>query len=130
MLHLNNRRCLLGVCFAAFLATVVLFTADKPLAGGTPAVDPDPRIRFAYDQIMDFGIAVVKDAAGKAINNKLTYAVNGSTNSTIVQIDKKVMQFGGPAGKWLEKDVKAGAASRSVWAVGGVRFIQILEVVP
>lgn len=109
--------------------------AVLPLSGALPAqppaaVDPEPRLSFRFGQNMRFGLTVLKDGTGKAVNKRLTYSGDGDTNSTVLKIDDKVIEFGGPAGKWLEKDVKFSNGSKSVWAVDGIHVSQILEIVP
>jgi len=95
-------------------------------------VDPRPRVLWQYGPGMRFGITATE--TGK----RLTYAVNGSTNQTLLRVNGQEGEFGGPAGKFFERDAKlppnAGAksyaGSRSVWVSGKIVYTQILELVP
>jgi hypothetical protein len=115
--------CLLGVAWSAAPGT-------QPAPTGAAPVDPEPHLSFHFDSNMRFGLVVLKDAAGKAINKRLTYATDGATNSTVVRIDGKDVEFGGPAGKWLEKASAFTNGSKSIWATAGVQVSQSLEIVP
>lgn len=107
------------------------WSQDKKAQGGEPVpVDADPRLAFQYGKNMRFGLTLLKDAAGKIVNKKLTYSADGETNSTVVRIDGKDFEFGGPAGDWLEKNTKVGNGSKSVWKIDKVEIAQILEIVP
>jgi hypothetical protein len=104
-------------------------TAGRAQPSADP-IDPDPRLAFRLGANRRFGLTVLKDAAGKAVNKRLTYSVDGSTNSTVVRIDGKDVEFGSAAGKWLAPDAKLADGVKSVWAVGNIHVTQILEIVP
>ena len=99
---------------------------DEPEA----EIVPEPRLAFRYGPNMRFGITVLKDAAGRAVNKKLTYDADGLTNHAMVRIDGVDVEFGGGAGKWLTRDVKDGNVSKSVWTTRGIEIAQIIEIVP
>ena len=88
------------------------------------AIDPEPRLAVRYGPNMRFGITVLKDAAGNAVNKKLTYDAIGGTNHAMVRIDGLDLEFGGPGGQWRDRDVRAGNSSRSVWVAQGIEIAQ------
>jgi hypothetical protein len=106
------------------------FTPSQP--AGESAVDKKPRVFWQYGTGMRFGITAVET------KKLLTYAPNGETNQTMVRVNNSVFEFGGNAGKFLERDVKLPASatgktfggSKSTWAAGKLVFTQILELVP
>jgi hypothetical protein len=95
-------------------------------------VDRRPRVQWQYGPNMRFGIA--------AIDTKklLTYAADGNTNQTWLRVNGEEGEFGGRAGRFLEKDTrlppeadqKTFGGSKSVWLSGKILFTQILELVP
>jgi hypothetical protein len=87
----------------------------------------DPYLKFNYGGDMNFGVSVLKDPAGKAVNKLLTYSSSGSTNNSLVRIEGKDQPL---TGKWTVRDKKDGNASTSVWADQGIEISQILEVRP
>src|SRR5262249_43167513 len=115
---------------------------DEPQEGGDPGtggpvaeIDPNPHVTFNYLGRSDpkrFGVVSLRD------RKRLTFSDDGGTNTSVVNINGQTGEFGAAAGRWLERDVKlppdprreARNGSRSVWAVGGVHFTQVLEVVP
>jgi hypothetical protein len=113
---------LLGFAFTA--------RAQGPAVGDGIPVDPAPRLAFKYGGNMRFGLAVLRDTAGNPVNKRLTCGLDGWSNQTLVRLDGKESEFGGPAGQWVEKNTPVPGGSRSVWALGGVRIAQVLQIVP
>jgi hypothetical protein len=108
---------------------VVIFSASQFAWGQEVPVDPELRLRVDAGEKMRFGIVILKDEAGKAINKRLTYSTDGATNSAIVRIDGKDYQPGS-TGAWTEDRVKIDNGLRWIWRKDGLRVTQIAEVVP
>ena len=94
-------------------------------------IDEGPRLAFNYDARMHFGLTVIKDAYGDPVTKRLTFAADGQTNSTLVQIDSRFLEFGGHEGLWAQQDHKFPNGSRSTWALrnGSVSISQVLKLV-
>lgn len=102
-------------------------------------ITPNPLVSYTYHTTpRTFGISGTA-AAGSAANKQLTYASNGSTNSTMVSVDGARGEFGASQGQWTRSRqpidkfaATPGAAqpSHSTWVWNGIKFHQILEVVP
>jgi hypothetical protein len=93
-------------------------------------IDPKPRIVFEFSGIRQFGLAVLDDKDKK---NAITLAPNGNTNSTVLRIDGKDVEFGSKEGKFLELKAPLGdgkKGEKSVWAYEDVQVTQTLQVVP
>jgi len=117
-------------CVILGLSCAQAWSQDKKAQDGTPPIDSDPRLAFQYGKHMRFGLTLLKDAAGKVMNKKLTFSADGETNSTVVRIDGKDFEFGTLPGVWLEKNTKIPNGSKSVWKFEGVQIAQIVEIVP
>jgi predicted secreted protein len=95
-------------------------------------VDPKPRVLCRFGPLMRFGITAVE--TGKL----LTYAFDGNTNQTMLRVNGETGEFGGPAGRFVERDFrlppepsrKAFGGSRSVWVSGKMQYTQLIELVP
>jgi hypothetical protein len=106
-------------------------TSDVASLAAAP-VDPKPRVLWLYSAGMRFGIGAVET------KKLLTYAANGATNQTLLRVNGQIGEFGGPLGKFVERDAKLTedaaknvyAGSKSVWASGNLHYTQILELVP
>ncbi len=91
---------------------------------------------YHYGPNLRFGVSVIKGRSGQSVKKLLTYAANGDTNSVMVRIDGKELEFGGGGGKWLAQKEElpaaygGGKATRSVWAVGDLHFVQIVRYYP
>lgn len=107
-----------------------------PIATNADDVDQDPRLSYRHGMDMKFGLTVLKDAAGKPFNKKLTYAdpgklADGMTNNTLVRIDKDDVYFGSAAGKWGDKQAAFGSGgSKTVWTAKYIQVTQLIEIVP
>src|SRR5262249_43017139 len=135
-------RTIASLVLATFV-TALLATGNSLRAhaqpGGDPeiAIDPEPRIAYAYGPNLRFGVSVLKDQAGKPAKELLTFAADGRTNTTVVKIDGKAQEFGGSTGKWIEKMTQVAAEasgkardiSKSTWEAGKLRFTQIVQIV-
>jgi hypothetical protein len=121
---------------------------DEPpevVGGDNIPVDPNPLVRFLRNEnpqtLRNFGVVTSKAAGGK----QLTFAADGSTNTTVVSIDGATQEFGNAAtGKRYLRDPPKGKKtpkqpllSDERWGVGvnpkgqgGILFREILEVVP
>jgi hypothetical protein len=122
---------------------------EPPEAGGGNPIPTEkaPLVQYAVNpETRSFGISTTANA-GPASNKRITFAEDGSTNSTVVRLDKIVGILGGRGGKWLRTNVprlEDGIAptpyailpSHSTWMVptgtggAGVVFHQVLEIVP
>jgi hypothetical protein len=96
-----------------------------------PKIDEGPRLAFDYDPMMHFGLTVIKDAYGDPVSKRLTFAPDGATNSTLIHIDNKFFEFGGPEGLWAPKVAKFPNGSRSTWATSNSSLMihQVLKIV-
>jgi hypothetical protein len=122
------------------LAALALLALALPLValggGGSAPVDPEPRIAVGFDDFMHFGVTVIRNRQGKPLKEqkRITYSDRGSTNSTMLRLAGKDVEFGGPDGKWVEKstDIPAAGGSgkgvKSVWAHGPFEITQIVRV--
>lgn len=111
------------------LLVLILLAPPGRSPAGTD-VDPEPRVGFARGPNLEFGVSVLRDAAGKPSAKRLTYSSDGKSNSTVLRVEGTDHVLGGDKGKWVEKPAKAANGSRAVWAVDGVRVRHILEIVP
>jgi hypothetical protein len=112
------------------LAVLISLSGLSIRAGQGGDIDPKPRILYELSGIGQFGLAVV-DAKDKKI--PITFAPNGNTNSTVLRIDGKDVEFGSKAGKLLELKGKLGdgkKGEKTVWAIGDVQVTQALEIIP
>jgi hypothetical protein len=110
---------------------------ENPQAAIVP-VAPNPLVSYAYHSTpRTFGISSTAAAGGTA--KQLTYATNGSTNSTMASVAGAKAEFGGSQGQWtrtrqpIDKFAATPGAvqpSHSTWVWNGITFHQILEVVP
>jgi hypothetical protein len=95
-------------------------------------VDPRPRVLWQYGPGMRFGIGAVET------KKLLTFSADGTTNQTMLRVNGQVGDYGGPLGRFLERDTKLAAdrgkktygGSKSVWVSGRMQYTQILELVP
>src|SRR5207245_3333401 len=110
--------------FIVFVGAFCFVWSNAPVA--QPA-GGDPYLKYEYNSDMNFGVSVLKDAAGKPVNKQLTFSTSGGTNSSLVRIDGKDQTLGG---KWTVKDKKDGNTSTSVWVDQGIEISQILELRP
>ena len=91
---------------AIALTLAFLFVGLRGFAQEPAPLDPEPRITYKYGLNMRFGVSVLKDQTGKPVTKRLTYSDDGKSNTTVVRIDGKDSEFGGPQGKWIEKEAK------------------------
>jgi hypothetical protein len=113
----------------------------KEVAGPAVAeaeVDPTPRLVFAFNN-GEWGLTAlrVKSQFGEA-RKQITYSPNGSTNTTVVKIDGVDHPFGGPRGRWVQRDQPPDMfngrpgqyACKNVWFQDNIQVTQALSIVP
>jgi hypothetical protein len=100
-------------------------------AGKPVEVDQQPRVLWQYSEGMRYGIGALET------KKLLTFAANGATNQTLLRVNGQIGEFGGPLGRFVERDTKLPAdpsaktygGSKSVWVSGKLHYTQILELV-
>jgi predicted secreted protein len=133
------------------LVKYALGTNNAPGIPPPPPTLSDERVGHVAGVVrrapISFGLTAT-EAAGNARNKLLTYAANGWSNMTVVRINGALTELGSNQGRWVrlgEATLTEGikpwpgsvSATQSTWVVGadaqgngGLRFHQILEVVP
>jgi predicted secreted protein len=120
---------------------------DNPIGPRVATQRPNKGVLSAGAAPLSFGIRAT-DAAGAAKNKLLTWSPTGSSNMTTVRLNGTLAPLGGVRGRMVRTG-QAGlaegiaatpdgvSASQSTWVVGGdsagnggLRFHQVLEVVP
>jgi hypothetical protein len=94
-----------------------------------------PLVKYEIDdELQTVGIAALDGQGG---SKKLTAAEDGASNTTIVRIDGKDVEFGSPDGKLEMKAVALGKDAKgnprpgvkTVWSYGKIRITQVVEIV-
>jgi hypothetical protein len=95
------------------------------------AVESLPRVSYRYGQNYRYGIIANQTSEGGA--KKLTYATEGHTNMGVIKVDGKVVELGGPAGRWLAAPARRIPSQKymtqATWVHGTIRVTQILDLV-
>jgi hypothetical protein len=130
MASIPNTGVRLSLAGLVVLLGLAALPGDPSRAGQGGDVDPKPRILYEISGIGQFGLTAV-DAKDKKI--PITFAPNGNTNTTVLRIDGKDVEFGSKAGKIVELKGKLGEGKKgekTVWSFGDIQVTQTLEIVP
>lgn len=114
---------LLTAAVALAIATIGSAQAQKPPAAA-------PRIEYKFGPEGQVGLTVLLQDQ----RVPLTYSDTGETNSTVLRIDGRDVEFGSAEGSWQRKPVaiakgREGPARHGHWGVWGIDKIKVTQVV-
>jgi hypothetical protein len=111
---------------------------EEVVEGNVAAIPADttPRIAYMYGPKERVGLRVLGGGFGP--DKRLTFDLNGNSNSTVLKIDGMVREFGAFQGVVQQRDVPLGFGpkgekrhgSRTIWVSNNVEVAQIVEIVP
>jgi hypothetical protein len=127
-------RCLALVAGLALVLVLALGLQPAALAQDKDKKD-EPLVRYQIDdELQTIGFLVLDGQGG---TKKLTADENGASNTTIVRVDGKDVEFGGADGKLEMKAVPLGKDDKgkerlgvkTVWTYNKIQITQIVEIV-